>query len=71
MAALCAASESGTVALGNRRLAKMYGLDVLAYPVQYARTCGLPAATRAAPRTDRNGAYASIRMSARARSSLT
>jgi prephenate dehydratase len=34
VAALAAASECGTLALGNRRLAQMYGLEVLAYPVQ-------------------------------------
>lgn len=32
-AALRAAGEWGSVALGSRRLAKMYGLDVLEYPV--------------------------------------
>jgi len=34
VAALWAAAENGAVALGNRRLAQLYGLDVLAYPVQ-------------------------------------
>lgn len=34
VAALWAAAENGAVALGNRRLAGMYGLDILAYPVQ-------------------------------------
>jgi len=33
-AAVHAASEMNAAALGNRRLARMYGLDVLAYPVQ-------------------------------------